>query len=68
MMHSMKMIDALRLYRLEKRLTQQELARKLAVSFTTVNRWMNGKTQPSELQRYQIEKLLGWKHPCKSDR
>lgn len=68
MMHSMKMIDALRLYRLEKRLTQQELAKKLGVSFTTVNRWMNGKTQPSELQRYQIEKLLGWKHASKGDR
>jgi len=43
---------------LEHQLTQQALAKKLGVSFTTVNRWFNGKTRPSELQEYQIRKLL----------
>ena len=55
----MNLIEALRQYRLEHQLTQQVLAKKLDVSFITVNRWFNGKTRPSELQAYQIKKLLG---------
>jgi transcriptional regulator with XRE-family HTH domain len=54
----MDLIEALRAYRLEHQLTQQELAKKLGVSFITVNRWLNGKTHPSELQAYRIKKLL----------
>ena len=53
------LIQALKTYRLEHRLTQEELAKKLGVAFTTVNRWFSGKTHPGELQKYQIEKLLG---------
>ena len=55
----MDLIEALRQYRLERQLTQEELAKKLGVAFTTINRWFNGKTHPSELQAYQIKKLLG---------
>ena len=38
-------------------LSQEELAQKLGVSFTTVNRWENGQTKPSKLARRQIETL-----------
>ena len=55
----MELIEALRQYRLERQLTQQALAKKLGVSFITINRWFNGKTHPSELQAYRIRKLLG---------
>lgn len=55
----MNLIEALRQYRLEHQLTQQALARKLGVSFITINRWFNDKTHPSELQEYRIKKLLG---------
>lgn len=55
----MELIDALRQYRLERQLTQQALAKKLGVSFITINRWFNRRTRPSELQAYRIKKLLG---------
>lgn len=38
-------------------LSQEELAQKLGVSFTSVNRWENGQTIPSKLARRQIEAL-----------
>lgn len=56
---NMDLIESLRLYRLERQLTQEELAKKLGVSFATVNRWFKDKTHPSELQAYRIKKLLG---------
>lgn len=43
--------------RLQLRLSQEELAQKLGVSFTSVNRWENGQTKPSKLARRQIEAL-----------
>jgi len=55
----MELIESLRQYRLKHQLTQQALAKKLDVSFITINRWFNGKTHPSELQVYRIRKLLG---------
>jgi DNA-binding transcriptional regulator YiaG len=36
-------------------LSQEDLARELGVSFATVNRWENGKSQPSKLARAQFE-------------
>ena len=54
----MKMINQLKIYRLENKLTQKQLAEKLGVTFVTVNRWFNGKTKPSEIQHYHINKLL----------
>lgn len=35
-------------------LTQEALAHRLGVSFTSVNRWENGQTKPSKLARNQI--------------
>jgi len=54
----MALINKLEKYRLENRLSQQKLAVMLDVSFATVNRWLNGKTQPNKIQKYHIEKLL----------
>lgn len=38
-------------------ISQEELAQKLGVSFTSVNRWENEQTKPSKLARRQIEAL-----------
>lgn len=53
-----KLVRELEEYRLKNRLPQEELARSLDVAFSTVNRWINGKTVPNKTQRYHIEKLL----------
>lgn len=45
-------------YRLEHRIPQEDLAKKLAVAFSTVNRWFNRKTKPNKIQEYHILKLL----------
>ena len=55
----MNIIEELEKYRLENRITQEELADILLVSFATVNRWFNGRTKPNKIQEYQIKKLLG---------
>ena len=39
--------------------SQEDLARELGVSFSTVNRWENGKAKPSRLAGNQIARLLG---------
>ncbi len=53
------LVRQLEQYRLEHRIPQEELAKKLGVAFSTVNRWFNGKTKPSKIQQYHIAKLLG---------
>jgi type I restriction enzyme M protein len=44
-------------------LTQEKLARALKVSFPTVNRWENGKTQPDERARHALAALLRARNP-----
>lgn len=39
-------------------LTQERLAARLNVTFTTVNRWENGHSAPSPLALKQVEVLL----------
>ena len=39
-------------------LSQEELAHSLGVSFATVNRWENGKTNPSKLARKQFSAFV----------
>ena len=46
-------------FRLENKLSQKNLAKKLGVTFATVNRWFNGKNKPNKIQTYHIKKLLG---------
>lgn len=56
-----KLIQQLEAFRLEHKITQEELADKLGVAFSTVNRWFNGKNKPSKIQLYHIEKFLSAK-------
>ena len=57
----MDIVKKLELYRLENKITQEELAEELDVAFSTVNRWFNGRNVPSKIQQYQIEKYLSKK-------
>lgn len=41
--------------------SQEDLARMLGVSFSTVNRWENGKSKPSRLAQKEISALIGRK-------
>ena len=45
-------------YRLENKLSQKNLAKKLGVTFATVNRWFNKRNKPNKIQTYHIKKLL----------
>lgn len=51
----MKVSEKLLRIRAAKGLSQEELARELGVSFTTINRWENEKTAPSKLFVLLIE-------------
>ena len=53
------LIDQLNTYRLEHRLSQPQLAKKLGVTFETVNRWLNRHMKPSKIHEYHIRKLIG---------
>jgi type I restriction enzyme M protein len=44
--------------RAKLKLSQEEIAQRLNVSFATVNRWENGKSQPQGAARDAINKLL----------
>ena len=37
--------------------SQEDLARKIGVSFATVNRWENGKTKPSRLAQEKVKQV-----------
>ncbi|MBU4312414.1 MAG: helix-turn-helix domain-containing protein [Candidatus Omnitrophica bacterium] len=52
------LIKQLELYRLENRITQVELANDIGVNFSTISRWLNGKTKPNKIQQYHVEKYL----------
>ena len=54
----MDTIAKLEQYRLENKIPQQELAIKVGVAFSTVNRWLNRKAKPNKIQSYHIEKLI----------
>lgn len=50
--------DLIRNLRLEIGLTQEKFAALLGVTWLTVNRWENGRTQPLPLAIKQIEKIM----------
>jgi len=54
----MDIIKKLETYRLENKIPQQEIAARLGVAFSTVNRWLNRKAKPNQIQSYHIEKLI----------
>lgn len=50
----MKLDEILKSIRKELNLTQEQLARDLNVSFSTLNRWENYHTVPSRLARMRL--------------
>ncbi|MFC1645716.1 helix-turn-helix transcriptional regulator [Candidatus Omnitrophota bacterium] len=56
--NEMDLIKRLEVYRLENKISQERLAQKLGVAFSSVNRWLNSKSKPNKIQSYHIEKLL----------
>jgi transcriptional regulator with XRE-family HTH domain len=54
----MDIVKQLEVYRLENRISQVVLAKGIGVNFSTVSRWLNGKTKPNKIQQYHIEKFL----------
>ena len=54
----MTLIQDLEKYRLEHKITQEELAKNLGVAFATVNRWLNSRYKPRKIHQYHIEKFL----------
>jgi len=57
-MQNMQIVKRLETYRLENRVSLQKLAVDLGVSFSTISRWFSGKTKPSKIQQFHIEKFL----------
>ena len=50
----MKFKESIKQFRLSQLLSQEAFAKELGVSFTTVNRWENGKAKPT----YKTMKLI----------
>ena len=44
--------------RLETRLTQEQFAATLGVTHSTMNRWENGRSNPSPLAMRKVEEIL----------
>jgi DNA-binding XRE family transcriptional regulator len=51
---NMTFSEVLKDIRAQQHYTQEKLARELNVSFSTINRWENNKTTPSELAKMHI--------------
>jgi transcriptional regulator with XRE-family HTH domain len=62
------LVDNLNTYRLDNRLSQQQLAKVLKVAFCTVNRWFRGRHSPNMIQEHHIEKLLSSKYQVPSSK
>ena len=50
----MALDEILKKIRKERNLTQEQLARDLNISFSTLNRWENSRTVPSRLARMRL--------------
>lgn len=51
----MNFAEKVKLVRNELKLSQEDLARELGVSFATINRWENGNYNPSRLAKKAFE-------------
>ena len=51
----MNFAKKVKLVRTELKLSQEDLARELGVSFATINRWENGSYNPSRLAKKAFE-------------
>jgi putative transcriptional regulator len=56
-MGSEEFAQRLKNFREEYKLTQEDVAREMGVSFSSVNRWENGKVSPSKLALKQFDNL-----------
>lgn len=50
----MTFAEILKNIRMQQNYTQEQLARELNVSFSTINRWENGHTVPSVLAKMRL--------------
>ncbi|MDD2627156.1 MAG: helix-turn-helix transcriptional regulator [Candidatus Methanomethylophilus sp.] len=50
----MQFEDIIKTIRRELNITQEQLARELSISFSTINRWENGHTAPSKLAKMRL--------------
>ncbi len=48
--------------RIKMNISQEELARNLGVSFQSVNRWENGKYEPTKLAKAKLDELFAKYH------
>jgi len=46
--------EVLKSIRKELNVSQEQLARELKISFTTINRWENGRRTPSQLAKMRL--------------
>ena len=53
----MSFAEKVKLVRNELKLSQEDLARELGVSFATINRWENGSYNPSRLAKKAFEEF-----------
>ncbi|MCK5241603.1 helix-turn-helix transcriptional regulator [bacterium] len=53
----MDLVKQLKIYRLENRVTQVQLAENIGVSFSIINPWLNGKTKSNKIQQHHIVKF-----------
>ena len=54
--------DVIKSIRTTLNISQEDLARDLGVSFATINRWENNKSQPSKLAKSAIKELCDKKN------
>ena len=54
--------EKVKLVRTELKLSQEDLARELGVSFATINRWENGSYNPSRLAKKAFEDFCNEKN------
>jgi transcriptional regulator with XRE-family HTH domain len=52
------LIERLKAYRLENKITQEGISKKIGVGYSQPYRWFNGKAKPNKIHRYHIEKLI----------
>ena len=50
----MSFSEILKSIRKQKKYTQEQFARELNVSFSTINRWENGRTEPNVLAKMRL--------------
>jgi len=53
-----ELLKKLEIYRLENKISQRQLSKKLGVSYNTVNRWFMNRNAPNKIQQYHIKKLI----------